>query len=213
MDRKVHERSKKMMAHRVGLVGCNAIYAPFIDCSVSRFGEEMATSTKWQKTFYIETLVTFVFKYRNLGKLYPTYLSTVTVLIAIFWLAMLKAIGVVQSSPEPRLQALEPPRVPRRPVEQEYCQDGEDDEDDEEEKVLLVSTFTRHPLITPAKYLSSIILQAKLAEVRAKREKRDPHRSRKKVKKEDTPVEMNFNNLPGGIIDLTYVSGWETLEA
>ena len=43
-----------------------------------------STLTTWQKTFYIETLVTFVFKYRNLCKSYPTYLLTVTVLIATF---------------------------------------------------------------------------------------------------------------------------------
>ena len=107
----------------------------------------MVTSTliKWQKTFYIETLVTFVFKYRNLCKLYSTYLSTATVLIATFCSAMLKAIGVVQLSPDPQLQAPEPPRrAPKRPVEQEDCQDsGEDgdDDDDDEEKALLVSVF------------------------------------------------------------------------
>ena len=66
-----------------------------------------STLTKWQKTFYIETLVTFVFKYRNLCKLYWTYLSTITVLIATFCLAMLKANGVVQSLPDPLLQAPE----------------------------------------------------------------------------------------------------------
>jgi len=103
---------------------------PFIDCSISRFGEEMVTSTltKWQKTFYIETLITFVFKYRNLGKSYSTYLSTVMVLITTLCLDMLKAIGVVQSSPDSRLQAPEPPRrAPKRPVEQEDCQDSEED--------------------------------------------------------------------------------------
>ena len=47
------------------------------------------------------------------------------------------------------------------------------------------------------------MLKAKLAEVRARRGKRDTQRPRKKVKKEDTPVKINFNNLPGGIIDLT----------
>ena len=85
-----------------------------------------STSTKWQKAFYVETLVTFAFKYRNLCKLYSTYLSTVTVLIATFCLAMLKANGIVQSSPDPLLQAPEPPRrAPKRPVEQEDCQDSE----------------------------------------------------------------------------------------
>lgn len=149
MDRKVHERSKKMMAHRIG------------------FGEEKVTSglTKWQKTFHIETLVTFVFKYRNL--------------------AMLQANGVVQSSPEARLQAPESPRrAPKRPAEQEDGQDseedGDDDNDDEEEEE-----------------------KALLLEVRARRGNRDTQRPRKKVKMEDTPVEMNYNNSPGSIIDLT----------
>lgn len=58
---------------------------------------------------------------------------------------MLKANGVVQSSPDPRLQALEPlRRAPKRPLEQEDCQGSEedgDDDDDEEEKALLVSAF------------------------------------------------------------------------
>ena len=105
-----------------------------------------STLTTWQKAFYIETLVTFVFKYRNLCKSYSTYLLTVTILIAAFCLAMLRANGVVQSSPDPLRQAPEPPRrAPKRPVEQEDCQsseeDGDDDDDDEEEKALLVSAF------------------------------------------------------------------------
>ena len=105
-----------------------------------------STLTTWQNADYIGTLVTFVFKYRNLCKSYSTYLSTVTVLIATFSLAMLRANGIVQSSPDPLLQAPEPPRrAPKRPVEQEDCQsseeDGDDDDDDEEEKALLVSPF------------------------------------------------------------------------
>ena len=65
--------------------------------SMSRFGQEMVTpnSTKWEKAFYIEMLGVFVFEYMNLGKLYLTYLSTVTVLKATFCAAMLKANGVV----------------------------------------------------------------------------------------------------------------------
>ncbi|EDR05901.1 uncharacterized protein LACBIDRAFT_329398 [Laccaria bicolor S238N-H82] len=143
MDRKIHERSKQMMAHRIG----------------------------------------------NLGKLYSTYLATATDLISAFCLAMLQANGVVQSSPDSRLQAPEPPRrAPKRSLEQEDGQDSEedgddedDDDDEEEEKALL----------------------AKLAEVRARRGNRDTQRPRKKVKMEDTPVEMNYNNSPGSIIDLT----------
>ena len=59
---------------------------------------------------------------------------------------MLRANGVVQSSPDPLLQSPEPPRrALKRPVEQEDCQsseeDGDDDDDDEEEKALLVSAF------------------------------------------------------------------------
>ena len=37
--------------------------------------ELTSTSTKRQKAFYIDMLVTFVFKYMNLGKLYLTWLS------------------------------------------------------------------------------------------------------------------------------------------
>ena len=79
------------MVHRVGLVACDLCLL-----SMSRFVEEMvtSTSTKWEKAFYIEMLKVFVFKYMNLGKLYLTYLSTVTVLNATFCAAMLKANGV-----------------------------------------------------------------------------------------------------------------------
>ena len=78
------------MAHRVGLVALCLL-------SIPRFGEELVTSTsnKWEKTFYIEMLVVFVFQYMSLGKLYSTYLSTVNVLNATFCPVIFKANGVV----------------------------------------------------------------------------------------------------------------------
>ncbi|KIJ98189.1 hypothetical protein K443DRAFT_680976 [Laccaria amethystina LaAM-08-1] len=101
---------------------------------------------------------------------------------------MLQASGIAQPSSEPQPQVPEPARVGVKrkslPIKEEDRGDSEKDGDedaDEEEKALL----------------------AKLAEVRARRAQENPNHPRKKVKKEDTSVKMNFTILPGGVIDLT----------
>lgn len=101
---------------------------------------------------------------------------------------MLQANGIAPPSPEPQPQMPEPARVGvkrkslsiKEEDRQDDAEDGDEDADDEEKALL-----------------------AKLAEVRARRGQGNPNHPRKKVKKEDTSVKMNFTTLPGGVIDLT----------
>ena len=93
-------------------------------------------------------------------------------------------------APPPTSSARAPEEGTQTPSGKSGRRSSKEDGDDDEGKALLVSAF--YTLSLPSEvifYHTPGQLQAKLTEVRAGRGKRDPHRPRKKVKKEDIPVE------------------------